>query len=166
MEHYKSWGTQKKWLEGNLCQELSGRVTFFLTRYHKVHDAYGRAAIRVDGAERAIFSWIEMCHQETGLNELWRREGKPPYDMEGLRETLKPEWDGNCTWCELDFLSAALKFRSMPIQDALASDDYIIKVLAIMDRRVGTRTLQRIAEDGAYLQYPDWVKQFYLLRLP
>ena len=39
-------------------------VTYFLTRYHKVHDSYGRAAILLDGKELVSFSWIEQYRQE------------------------------------------------------------------------------------------------------
>ena len=44
MDHYKSWSGLNKWLNECLCEELKGRITYFLTRYHKVHDSYGRAA--------------------------------------------------------------------------------------------------------------------------
>ena len=45
MDHYKSWSGLNKWLNECLCEELKGRITYFLTRHHKVHDSYGRAAI-------------------------------------------------------------------------------------------------------------------------
>jgi len=51
MAHYKSWAGLRKQLEALLCDPLKGRVTYFLTRYHTVHNAYGRAAIRLDGKE-------------------------------------------------------------------------------------------------------------------
>lgn len=54
---------------------------------------------------------------------------------------------------------------SFSIHDALESENYIIKILAILDRRVGKRTLKQIAAEGAYRQYPAWVRQFYELRL-
>ena len=56
MDHYKSWSGLNKWLNECLCDELRGRVTYFLTRYHKVHDSYGRAAILLDGKELVRFS--------------------------------------------------------------------------------------------------------------
>lgn len=39
------------------------------------------------------------------------------------------------------------------------------RVLAIMDRRVGKRTLEEIKNAGEYKSYPEWVQQFYKLRL-
>ena len=149
MDHYKSWAGLNKWLGECLCDELKGRITYFLTRYHKVHDSYGRGAILLDGRELVCFSWIEQYRQEA----------------DGYSQEKKPEWDANCTYCEWDFLKAVLEFRNLSIQDALASGDYIIKILAILDKRVGKRTLEKIRQAEEYKQYPDWARQFYELRL-
>lgn len=163
MDHYKSWAGLKKQLSEALCDALKNRVTYFLTRYHDVHNSYGRAAILLDGKELVCFSWIEMYYQERDITPLYDETPGLPY--EELVEKMKPTWDANCTYCEMDFLEAVLKFRSMPIQEALESENYIIKVLAIMDRRVGKRTLSKILDDEAYKDYPAWVRQFYELRL-
>lgn len=144
-----------------MCETLKGRVSYFLTRYHKVHNSYGRAAIRLDGKELVCFSWIEMYRQESDLWGLEKRTGK--WDPENTE--LKKKWGQAGTYWEQDFLKAALEFLHMPIQAALVHENYIIKVFAILDRRVGTRTLQAIGDSVEYLQYPDWVKQFYSLRL-
>lgn len=72
--------------------------------------------------------------------------------------------------CERDllrygFLSAATSFLEMPIQEALISDNYIIRIFAILDRRVGRRTLQKIKDREEDQNLPAWVKRFYGLRL-
>ena len=85
--------------------------------------------------------------------------------MVSLYEEMKPGWAETCTLCEWDFLSAVLKFRNLSIQDALISEDYIIKILVILDKRVGKRTLHMIKESEEYKHYPKWVQQFYELRL-
>lgn len=61
--------------------------------------------------------------------------------------------------------SAGTEFLQMPIADALCSENYLVKIFAIMDRRVGKRTLQKLSESGEYKNYPEWVRQFYELRL-
>lgn len=163
MHHYKSWKSLNKQLTEYLCPELQGRITYFLTRYHKVHNSYGRAAIYLDGQELVSFSWIEMYYQEGDLSVLYKQE--PESTDEEMISKLKPKWDRNCTYYEMDFLDAVLQFRNMSIQSALQSENYIIKILAIMDRRVGKRTLKRIADDKEYKKYPTWVQQFYELRM-
>ncbi len=34
-----------------------------------------------------------------------------------------------------------------------------------MDKRVGKRTLEKIKETEEYKEYPEWVRQFYELRI-
>lgn len=58
--HYKSWSGLKKQMTDNLCDTLRGRITFFLTQYHDVHNPYDRASIRLDGKELTNFSWGDM----------------------------------------------------------------------------------------------------------
>lgn len=163
MDHYKSWSGLNKWLSDSLCDELKGRITYFLTRYHKVHDSYGRAAILLDGKELVCFSWIEMIRKECAVNEVWRQD-RTQSNL-GMYDMMKPQWDANCTYCDMDFLNAVLEFRNLSIQDALHSDDHIIKILAILDKRVGKRTLQKIKQAEEYKQYPMWARQLYELRL-
>ena len=103
-----------------------------------------------------------MYRQERDTDALWASHN---LDCEAAAAQLKPRWDEGCTWCEMDFLHAALQFRQLSIRDALHSDNYIIRIFAILDRRVGKRTLQSIAAAQEYAAYPDWVKQFYELRL-
>lgn len=161
MNHYKSWAELNKQLADLLCDDLKECLSYFLTRYHKVHNSYGRAAIRLDKRELICFSWIEMYHQENDLNEVWEETGL--WDYNDLN--LKKKWDVNATWYDMDFLSATTLFLQMPIMEALYSDNYIVKIFAILDRRIGKRTLRKIKEDGAYQSYPSWIKQFYDLRL-
>jgi hypothetical protein len=163
MEHYKSWANLNRQLNEYLCDQLKERLSYFLTRYHKVHDSYGRAAILLDGQELVCFSWIEMYHQENDIALLYKEDKGNSYDE--LSERMKPKWDEDGTYYEMDFLKAVLQFRSMAIQEALQSDNYIIKILAILDRRIGKRTLKRIADDKEYEKYPGWVQRFYILRL-
>lgn len=157
MNHYKSWAGLNKQLTQLLCDELRGRISYFLTRYHQVHNAYGRAAICLDGRELVCFSWIEMYRQEADVHQQWEKTGSWDYHSSELKE----KWDLNKTYYEMDFLNAALEFIQMPIEAALESDNYIIKILAVMDRRVGRRRLKEILSPDRFQSYPEWVRQFY-----
>ena len=161
MNHYKSWANLNQQLVDLLCDELKERLSYFLTRYHKVHNSYGRAAIRLDKREMVCFSWIEMYRREADLNEVWEKTGVRNYsDL-----NLKKKWDADAAYCDMNFLSAATSFLQMPVMEALYCDNYIVQIFAILDRRIGKRTLRKIKENGAYQSYPSWVKQFYDLRL-
>ncbi len=160
MKHYKSWSDLKKKLTEQLCGPLKNRITYFLTRYHEVHNSYGRASIRLDGRELVNFSWVEMRRQEKDTYELWKETGA--WDWEAPE--LKQKWNRDAILSDYDFLEAAMEFLQLPIKDALQSDNYLIRVFAIMDKRVGKRTLEAIKKGGEYKSYPEWVRQFYELR--
>ena len=82
MEHYKSWNALNQKLHETLCNELKNRITYFFTRYHSVHNAYGRAAVRLDGKECVSFSWIEMHHQENDIAALYKTGMRKYSEME------------------------------------------------------------------------------------
>ena len=160
MNHYKSWSGLNKQLTECLCDSLRYRVTYFLTRYHEVHNSYGRVAIRLDGKELVVFSWIDMYKQESDVHERWEETGI--WDSEALE--LKNRWEKEGILSEWDFLQAATDFLQMPIREALISDNCLIRIFAILDRRVGKRTIIQIQDSEKYKAYPEWVQQFYKLR--
>ena len=96
MDHYKSWSGLNKWLCECLCKELKDRITYFLTRYHKVHDSYGRAAILLDDKELALFSWIVQYRQEQQVSAKYA-EARSKGWFE-LYDEMKPAWDETCTY--------------------------------------------------------------------
>lgn len=132
-----------------------------MTRYHKVHNSYGRASIMLDKKEIIAFTWNEMYKQDYDLSQLYSISGTSYEDGEKL---LKAQWDRNCTYCEMDFLKAATSFLNMSLSEALESENYIIRIFAILDKRVGKRTLQKIKEDISISELPEWIMQFYNLR--
>ncbi len=164
MNHYKSWSGLHKQLSDFLCEPLKNRITYFLTRYHRVHNAYGRAAILLDKKELVQFSWIEMYKQEYEISKQHALYHQA-LSYHEIGEKLKTKWDENCTYCEMDFLSAATNFLQMSVFEALNSDNHIIRIFAILDNRVGKRTLQDISAQKNYQILPEWVRQFYELRL-
>ena len=160
MNHYKSWSGLNQQLHACLCDPLRDRISYFLTRYHAVHNSYGRASIRLDGKELVVFSWIEMYRQERDVSERWEETGV--YDCDAIE--LKRKWEQEGTLSEWDFLQAATEFLQLPITDALESDNCLIRIFAILDRRVGKRTIRKIRDSEVWKSYPEWVQQFYALR--
>ena len=159
----KSWSALNKQLNEALCDELKDRITYFYTRFREAHDSPCCAAIRLDGKELLRFKWIQSYEQENDISALI--DSGPRLSYEEMEQQMKPKWDKDFTYGGSDFIEAALSFRNMSISDALNSENYIIRVLAIMDKRVGKRTLEAIRNAKEYENYPDWVKQFYDLRL-
>ncbi len=161
MHHYKSWSGLDRQLLDRLCDPLKGRITYFFTSYHDVHNAYGRAAIHLDGQELVGFTWMDRYRQEANEAKLYRQTGV----SDPFSPALQEKWQTEATLSDHDFLSAATQYLQLSIDDALIHPSYLIRVLAILDGRVGKRRLQTICDAGEYLQLPAWVKQFYTLRL-
>lgn len=61
-----------------------------------------------------------------------------------------------------EFCNALEKHRNQDIQESLCSNNPLIRMFAILDRRVGKRTLGRLETELD--KQPKWLKQLYLLR--
>lgn len=154
---YKSWSALKKQMNDLLCASLKDKITYFYTSYHQVHNAYGRATINYEKKELVAFSWEEMYKQEWDVSASVQKGEAVSYER-----LEKEQWMSACTLCEGDFINSVTIYLKTDIADALYSDNYILRVFAYMDRRVGKRTLIKIKEDAEAL--PEWVKQFYRIR--
>ena len=154
---YKSWSNLKKQMNDLLCDSLKGKISYFYTSYHEVHNAYGRATINYEKKELVAFSWVEMYKQEQELSQLYSEGKKVSY---GEMETKK--WMPECKLCDADFINSLTIYLKTDIATALHSENYLLRVFAYMDRRVGKRTLVKIKDEVEKL--PEWVKQFYRLR--
>lgn len=154
---YKSWSNLKKQMYHLLCDSLRKSISYFYTSYHEVHNVYGRATINYNNNEQVAFSWVEMYEQDQEFNRLWR-EG----DEKSYTELLREKWMPECTLCDANFIDSVTVFLKTEIASSLQSDNYLLRIFAYMDRRVGKRTLIRIKDDVEKL--PEWVKQFYRIR--
>ena len=106
-----------------------------------MHNAYGRASIRLDGKEIAGFTWMDGYRQEWDLHKIWEETGV----WDDGNAALKEKWAKDGTYSEMDFLEAALSYLNLPIQQALASENPLVRVFAIIERRLGKRAIRSIA---------------------
>ena len=148
-----------------LCDSLKDKISYFYTSYHEVHNAYGRATIRYENKELVSFSWIDMYKQESETSSIYherKQEGEKVSYLQLIGELEKEKWMPEGKLCDADFINSLTIYLKTDIATALNSDNYLLRVFAYMDRRVGKRTLIKIKEDVEKL--PDWVKQFYQIR--
>ena len=129
------WSKTKKQLKSFLCSSLRDRVDYFCSNY-RIHDGIGRTYITVDGNE--VYN---MC---TLKREYYLHQPK-----EGV-------------YSQVEFLEAFQEYKNSPIEDLVKSNKTLIKILVILDRRVGKRTLEKmkysITSEEGIVQY------FYNLR--
>lgn len=170
----QSWSGVRKRLEQDLlCPALRGRVQYFLTHYHGAPDNYGRFAVRLDGKEVAFANPYNEIHatrisngvkEELGERRKWwelYEEDKPRYD-----EIFRLA-DRRCIEqgvMELYHIRDALReYLNAPIRDALSSENAAVRMFAILDRRVGKRTLARLSD--SVRRQPAWLQPIYRARL-
>jgi hypothetical protein len=151
------WSKLKTRVKGFICPELKDRIDFHVTRYRKAHSWISESWITVNGEK--IFDCGSRTYAREAAYE-WL-SSKESSDVEGrdlnMQETLKrreihePQHMGEAMRAYLD----------LPIDEALKSDNPFIKALALVDRRVGKRTIEKLEIDNAE---HSLVKAFYELR--
>jgi hypothetical protein len=171
-----SWSGLRKILEEDLlCDSLHGRVQYFLTHYHNAPDNYGRFSVRVDGKEMLwanpynetkLFNYANLLQNELGIpKRQWISGKRFLYDEENLQIENEAAnmiiKDGNM---DIWQITNAIKiYRNLSIHDAISSTNEVVRMFAILDRRVGKRTLQKLVYTVD--EQPKWLQFFYKLRL-
>jgi len=150
-------GIRKKLEEEYLAQSLRGRVRYFCTTYRKSHDREGRAAILVDGKEILQGNYYN----------LWLKWDMLPHDkpISPWQAFLKPNAmtleEG--IFDERTFYVAFGEFDNQSIEASLESENLLVRIFAVLDRRVGKRRLAALWETLS--REESVLRDFYLLRL-
>ncbi|WDV47967.1 GNAT family N-acetyltransferase [Clostridiaceae bacterium M8S5] len=172
----QSWSGIKKRLEQDLlCENLRGRVKYFITKYRKAHDDEARVSILIDEKEVLKGNVFEYYRAENKLlSKLTREENIPKRNWDGKKilhdiENLEVEDRVNKTLVNegifyvWDFTKALNYYLHNSIDNSISSENPLVRLFAILDRRIGKRALKSIKDD-IYNQ-PKWLRQFYILRL-
>jgi len=154
-----TWSQTRKKLETDyLCPALRGRVRYFATTYRESHDREGRAAILVDGEEFLKSNYFEYDGAFWGL---YYRLGN------GLtgngRQLIQQTVLNRGLFDQQIFYTAFQQFDNQSIEASLSSKTPLVRIFALLDRRVGKRRL--VALEDAMERELDWVRPFYLLRM-
>lgn len=158
-----TWSGIKKKLENDyLADSLKGRISYFAASYHYAHDHVGRAAIQLDGVEILKSDYFKLQKlqwesyqeltkgdRETDRAALWRESWMAAVEKGGFDNQF--------------FYTAFEEYDNQSIEQSLKSRNALVRILAIMDRRVGKRRLQALAE--TWENEPEWIRLFLNLRL-
>ena len=152
---YKSWSNLKKQMNDLLCDSLKEKISYFYTSYHDVHNVYGRATINYCKKEIAAFSWLERYAQQRDMVEQYKKMKDASIEFNDCMlayefantTAMREKWMPNCILCETDFVNSMTIYLKTDIATSLSSDNYLLRVFAYMDRRVGKRTLIKIKDD-------------------
>lgn len=134
-------GIRAKLEDDYLADSLKGHIRYYCTSYSRSPDHEGRAAIYMDGQEV-----ISGCY----YNNWFKANEFPKDDKYNDRMDMEFAYIDN-TAVELGvfdqrcFYEAFNMFDNQPINESLISDNLLVRILAILDRRVGKRRLVRIS---------------------
>ncbi|MEC1157997.1 SF0329 family protein [Cytobacillus horneckiae] len=167
MLYSPKWSKAKKNLKSFICDTLRSRVDFQVINYRRAHDQLGRAVITVDKVEKLSMCTITAERKEYN-NEQDIRINLGDWDFDDVNKNLSLQNQAHeqlkkeGIYGQYDFFSALEEYFNSSIKDSLKSTDILIKILCILDRRVGKRTLLKMKE--SILTEHELVQEFYKLR--
>ena len=62
-----------------------------------------------------------------------------------------------------EFAEALEAYRNQDIRESVQSSNPIVKMFALLDRRVGNRTLEKL--EPSMQEEPEWLQQVYAFRI-
>ena len=127
-----------------LCPALRGRVTYDFTWYPKLGGCSAVFTVCLDGRAVKKFGYCYAAIQYVD-------------DIDHIPISQRD------VYTDWDFSEALEQYRHQPIAASLASQNPIVRMFAIVDRRVGRRALDKIRD--TLLDQPDWLRPFYEARL-
>ena len=159
-----SWSGMRKYLEQEMLAEpLRGRVRYNCTTYVGM-DGCRIFEVYIDGRCFKQFSWETV--NSYFLRTLQNRKTSPlsiPEYWAGYRELLaKYPVNTRTEYMDGEFCQALEEYRGHDIQTSICSGHPVVRMFAILDRRVGRRTLEKLKEDMA--KEPEWLQEIYCLR--
>lgn len=160
-----SWSGMRKYLEQDmLADSLRGRIRYSCTSYVGM-DGCRIFEVFVDGVQIKRFSWetVNTYFISSGYTANPAPSGVGDYWAEFWPLLEKYPADQRTEYTDEEFCEALEAYRNQNIQESIRSDDPIVRMFAVLDRRIGKRTLQNLQE--SFDAQPDWVRQFYLLRI-
>lgn len=172
-----SWSGLTKELEQDyICEKLKGRIQYFMTHYHRAPDNYGRFCIRVDNKEYIktnpytydVKGYTDMEGRIKWENNIPMREwtGKETlYDNENqdVEDKVRDIAINNGDFDIYYITDAIREYKSSSIEESISSKNPIVRMFAIIDRRIGKRTLKKLADQVD--KQPEWLQFFYQLRM-
>lgn len=155
-----TWSKIKSKLENEyLADSLKGRIHYFATSYNKYPDHEGRAAILLDGKQIVSGSYCEQWSKAQLLPRDETLETRLRYEFPYMDNTAVKygQFDQRC------FYSAFYEFDNQSIEKSLYSENMLIRIFAILDRRIGKRRLRNLKETIS--PEPDIFQLFYNIRI-
>ena len=154
----KNWKHTKKLLEGLLCDKLKDRITYQLHCYRPDDDWTGHLEILLD--KKPIFR-AGSCLAKNPNYCVHMSEAEIRRIM--MKYLKTDSVNGSAGVNSTSIRTATGLFLSSDMETNLKSGSPFINALSVLDRRVGKRRLQKIADRGSSVA-PMWAWPFYEAR--
>ena len=159
-----SWSGMRKYLEQDmLANSLQGRIRYGCTTYAGM-DGCHIFEVCIDGEQVKRFSYetVNTYFIDSG----YKKNANPT----GIREYWAEFWtlfekypiNQRTEYTDEEFSRALEEYRNQNIQESIYSENPLVRMFAVLDRRIGKRTLQKIQD--TLEDQPEWLRRFYLLR--
>ncbi|UJF31460.1 SF0329 family protein [Paenibacillus hexagrammi] len=183
-----AWSKLKQQLESFLSPALYGRVEYLSTSYRYLPDKAGLCYMAVDkknvlNMSDTLIKWyqteleikndadiqIPISNEEIEAVRKNTNGGIPEHRLQviarsrKISEYAKELISAQSSLSKSNFIVTANKFLSISIEESLESNDILLNILALVDRRVGKKRILGIAEKMK-LKHPI-VQYFFELRL-
>lgn len=163
-----SWSGMRKYLEEEiLADSLKGRIRYNCASYVGM-DGCRIFEIFIDKKLVKQFSWETV--NSYFIKNKYSVEGNHTSPMEvteywyGFWKTLKVyPITSRTEYTDEEFCDALAEYRNQPIQDSINSENPLVIMFAIFDRRVGKRTILKLID--SLKKQPEWLQNFYKIRL-
>ncbi len=148
------WSAIRNKLENfYLADTLKGHIQYFVTTYRNCHDREGRASIRFDGEEILKSNYFDKQGTHSRIYYSHQADWEASY--------LLAESQG--CFDQRNFYQAFQEFDNQSIQKSLVSDSLLVRIFAVLDRRVGKQALISLKNQMEHEN--EILKLFYHIRL-
>lgn len=150
------WSKTKQTLESRLPEDLKDRVKYVYTVHRNGGTEIQTMSITVD--DEVWFHtdprfWAELYHNTP--DDVRYKDGT---DLDIIKRT---GYVDNSWGAAMKYVHQFLNVLS--IDEAIASENYFIRLLALLDSRLGKRRIRKLAEHVD--EEPEWFQKWILLRL-
>lgn len=159
-----SWSGMRKYLEQEmLAESLRGRIRYHCTTYVGM-DGCHIFEVYIDNQLVKQFSWETV--NTYFINHGFKKNPNPT----GIKEYWDEFWtlmdtvpmNSRTEYTDNEFCEGLERYRNQKILDSINSENPIERMFAILDRRIGKRTLAALKESLG--SQPKWLQSFYKLR--
>ena len=179
--NYKSWKGLKKQLEERLCAKMQDRIEYTYASFRNIHESR-EVKILFDKKDLLVFT--------SGKNDSYMGDDIDQKIFKFNDRPLGYDEDADFLCAATNFLNMDIEvalsgdYHSQNLKAFPSNSDCIngyktnnfydyiekqnisdiVKVFAILDKRVGKRTLLKLIETKVYESYPKWLLPIFELR--